>query len=155
MGNLHNITNLLHFRSNWYQSIGLLCARRNLSLFASECVLKVIEEKVLERRARLLQSLPQSSTSNCSRSFKQSMSQGGEHVRMSEDVKAFRKAFLDMEEMVKVLYEERNTKVQGESSRPPRGECSPREEGNKNGDKPPSSPQSSCFSTALMRDASV
>ena len=55
------------------------------------------------------------------------MSQGGEPARMSEDVKAFRKAFLDMAEMVKVLYEERNTKLQGESSRPPRGECSLRE----------------------------
>ena len=41
-----------------------------------------------------------------------------------------------MVEMVKVLYEQRNTKFQGESSRPPRAECSPREEGNKNGDKP-------------------
>ena len=56
------------------------------------------------------------------------MSQGGELARMSEDVKAF----LDMAEMVKVLYEERNTKLQGESSRPPTGECSLREEGSKN-----------------------
>jgi len=45
--------------------------------------------------------------------------------------------------------------LQGESSRPPRGECSLREEGSKNGDKPPSSPQSSCFYTTLMQDASV
>ena len=62
---------------------------------------------------------------------------------MSEDVKPFRKAIFDMEKMVKVLYEERNTKLQGENSRPPRGECSPIEEGNNNGAKPPSSPQSS------------
>ena len=74
---------------------------------------------------------------------------------MSEDVKAFIKDFLDMAKMVKVIYEERNIKLQGESSKPPRGECSPREEGNKNGDKPPSSPQSSCFSTTLLQDASV
>ena len=60
-----------------------------------------------------------------------------------------------MEEMVKVLDEERNTNLQGEGSRPPRGECSPREEGNKNGDKPPYSPQYSCFSTTLMQDASI
>lgn len=74
---------------------------------------------------------------------------------MSKDVKGFRKAFLDMAEMVKVLYEERNTKFQGESSRPLRGECSLREEGNNNGDKPPSSLQDSCFSTNIMEDASV
>ena len=48
-----------------------------------------------------------------------------------------------------------NTKLQGESSRPPRGECSPREEGNKNGDKQPSSPPYSCFSTTFMQDSSV
>jgi len=83
------------------------------------------------------------------------MSQGGEPTRMLEDVKAFRKDFLDMAKMVKVLYEERNTKLQGENSRPPRAECSPREEGKKNGDKPPSSPQYSCFSTTIMKDASV
>ena len=83
------------------------------------------------------------------------MSQGGEPARMSEDVKDFRKDFLDMAELVKILYEKRNTKLQGEISRPQRGECSPREEGNKNADKPPSSPQYSCFFTTLMQDASV
>lgn len=83
------------------------------------------------------------------------MSQGGESAIMSKDVKAFRKALLDMAEMVKILYEERNTKLKGEISRPPRGECPPREEGNKNGDKPPSSTQSSCFYTTLMQYASV
>jgi len=82
------------------------------------------------------------------------MSQGGKSTRMSEDVKAFRKAFLDMVEMVKILYEERNTKLQGESSKAPRGECYPREEGNKNGDKP-HSPQYSCFSTTIMQHAIV
>ena len=41
---------------------------------------------------------------------------------MTEDEEAFRKAFFDMTEMVKVLYEERNTRLQGEISRPPRGE---------------------------------
>ena len=54
------------------------------------------------------------------------MSQGGEPARMLEDAKAFRNAFLDKVEMVKVLYEERNMIFQGESFRPPRGECSPR-----------------------------
>ena len=83
------------------------------------------------------------------------MSQGGEPTRMSEDVKSFRNDFLDMAKMVKVLYEDRNTKLNGEISRPLWGECSLREEGNKNGDKPPSSPQSSCFSTTIMQEASV
>lgn len=55
-------------------------------------------------------------TSSCSRSFKQRMSQGGKPIRMSEDVKDFRQVFLDMAEMVKILYEERNTKLKGESS---------------------------------------
>lgn len=74
---------------------------------------------------------------------------------MLEDVKAFRKSFLDMAKMVKVLYEERSAKLQGEISRHPRGECSLKEEGNKSGDKPPYSPQPSCFSTTLMQGASV
>lgn len=74
---------------------------------------------------------------------------------MSEDVKAFRKAFLDMADMVKVLYEEKKTKLQGVISKLTRGECYPREEGNKNGDKLPSYPLSSCFSTTLMQDANV
>ena len=46
-------------------------------------------------------------------------------------------------EMVKVLYEERNLRMEGESSRPPRGEDSPGGGGNGNGDKPPSTPPSS------------
>ena len=44
---------------------------------------------------------------------------------MSEDEKDFRKAFFDMTNMGKVLYEERNTRLHGESSMPPRGEGSP------------------------------
>ena len=53
------------------------------------------------------------------------MSHEGEPTRMSKDVKYFRKAFLDMAEMVKVLYEEKNTRLWGEISKPPKGEvCS-------------------------------
>ena len=74
------------------------------------------------------------------------MSHEGGIENVSEDEKDFRKVFFDMTEMVKVLYEERNTRLQGESSRPPRGG------GNENGDKPPSSsppysPSSSSSST--------
>jgi len=111
--------------------------------------------EVFGKESKIVKTLSPSSTSNCSRSFKQSMSQGGEHARMSEDVKDFRNAFLDIREMVKVLYEERNSKFQGESSRTLRGECSPREERNRNCDKPSSSRQCSCFSTTIMQDASV
>ena len=59
---------------------------------------------------------------------------------MMKDEKDFRKDFFDMIEMVKVLYEERNTRLQGESSRPPRVEGSLGGGGNGNCDKPPSTP---------------
>jgi len=39
---------------------------------------------------------------------------------MSEDEKTFRKEFFEMSEMVKVLYEERNSRLYGESSKPPK-----------------------------------
>ena len=52
-----------------------------------------------------------------------------------------------MTEMVKVLYEERNTRLQGESSKPPKGEGSSGG-GNGNGDKPPPSPPSSSSSSS-------
>ena len=50
-----------------------------------------------------------------------------------------------MKEMVKVLYEERNTKLQGESSKPPKGKGSSGG-GNGNGDRPP--PSSPSFSSS-------
>ena len=59
---------------------------------------------------------------------------------MKEDEYDFRKAFFDMTKMVKVLYEERNTRLQGESSRPLRGEGYPGGGGNGNNDKSPSTP---------------
>ena len=60
---------------------------------------------------------------------------------MTEDEKTIRKAFFDMTEMVKILYEERNIRLQGESSKPLKGEGSSGG-GNGNGDKPPPSPPS-------------
>ena len=52
-----------------------------------------------------------------------------------------------MTQMVKVFYEERNTRLQGESSNPPKGDKSPRGYGGdggktckRNGDKPPLNP---------------
>ena len=71
------------------------------------------------------------------------MSNEGENDNMSDDEKDFTKAFIDMTKMVKVLYEERNTRLQGESSKPPRGKGSLGGGGNGNGDKPPSTPPSS------------
>lgn len=73
---------------------------------------------------------------------------------MIEDEKTFRKALFDMTEKVKVLYEERNNRLQGESSKPPNGEVSSgggngkedKGKGNNgNGDKPPPSPPSSSY----------
>jgi len=37
---------------------------------------------------------------------------------MNEDEKIFRKEFFEMSEMVKVLYEERNSRLHGENSKP-------------------------------------
>jgi len=49
------------------------------------------------------------------------MSHEGEPI-MIKDENTFRKDFFDMTEIIKVLYEERNRKMQGESSKPPNGE---------------------------------
>ena len=40
-----------------------------------------------------------------------SMSHEGEPTNIIEDEKAFKKAFFDMTEIMKVLYEERNTRL--------------------------------------------
>lgn len=91
---------------------------------------------------------------------------------MSEYEKALRKYFFNMTHMVKVLYEERNSRLQGESSKPSKGEGSPRGKGGDKdkplkgkGDKPlssspssspPSSPSSSSSSTTtLSQEASA
>jgi len=50
----------------------------------------------------------------------------GEPMNMTKDEKTFRKAFFDMTKMVKVLYEEKNTRLQGEISKLPKGEGSSR-----------------------------
>lgn len=42
------------------------------------------------------------------------------HMGMSEDERTFRKSFFEISEMVKVLFEERNTRLQGEGSNPPK-----------------------------------
>jgi len=75
-----------------------------------------------------------------------SMSHVGEPT-MKEDEKVFRKAFFDMKKMVKVLYEERNTRLQGERSKLSKGEGSSRG-GNGNGGKPPPYTPSSSSSSS-------
>jgi len=65
----------------------------------------------------------------------------------------FKKAFYTLTEMVKVLYEERNTRMVGESSKPPHGEGSSEDKKDEkkdskgNGGKPPPSPPSSSSSS--------
>ena len=80
------------------------------------------------------------------------MSHEGEPTNMTEYENTFRKDLFDMTEMVKVLYEERNSILQGESSKPPKGEGSlgggNGKGGNGNIDKPPPSPPSSPSSTS-------
>jgi hypothetical protein len=71
-------------------------------------------------------------------------------IPTSED-ETFRKAFYDMTKMVKVLFEERNARFQGEISNPPRGnkdsgDKTPKGNGG-NGDNPPPSTPSSTSST--------
>ena len=75
------------------------------------------------------------------------MSHEGEPTNMTKDEKVFRKDFLNVIEIMKVLYEERNTRLQGESSKPPKGEGSSRG-GNGIGGKPPPSPPSSSSSSS-------
>ena len=52
------------------------------------------------------------------------MAHEGEPENFSKHEKDFRKAFFDMTQMVKFLYEERSTMLQGDCSSPPKGELS-------------------------------
>lgn len=81
----------------------------------------------------------------------ETMSHEGEPI-MKHDEKTLRKAFFDMIDMVKALYEDRNSRLQGDSSKPPNGEGSSGggngkedkgKEGDGNGGKPPPSSSSS------------
>ena len=72
-----------------------------------------------------------------------------EHEGPSSEEEDFKKYFYSLTEMVKVLYEERNTRMVGESSKPPHGEGSSEDKRDEkkdskgNGGKPPPSPPSS------------
>jgi hypothetical protein len=72
-----------------------------------------------------------------------------EHIPIEDDL---RKAFMEMREMMKVLMEERNTRLQGEVSNPSKhkgdsGDKTPNGNG-ENGASPPPSPPSSSSSTS-------
>ena len=98
------------------------------------------------RRERLLQS-PTLVQPQVAVETPEIMSHEGEPTNMTEDEKTFRKAFFDMTDMVKVLYEERNAKLQGEHSNLAKGEGYS-VGGNGNGDKTPPSPPSSSSSSS-------
>ena len=73
------------------------------------------------RRASLPQAPPQM-LPQISVEASASMSHEGRIDNMLDDENSFRKAFFDMTEMVKVLCEERTSRLQGESSKPSKGE---------------------------------
>lgn len=85
-----------------------------------------------------------------------SMSHEGEPTNMLEDENVFRKDFFDMKKMVKILHEERNTRLRGESSKPPKGEGSSGG-GNGNGGKhlPSSSSSSSQTSSSSSTNTTL
>ena len=102
-----------------------------------------------KRRGRLSQFPPQVSP-QVVHEASVSISHEGGVDNMLEDEKTLKKYFFDMTEMAKVLYEERNSRFQGESSKSSKGESSSRGKGGDddkpskgNGDKLPSSPSSS------------
>jgi hypothetical protein len=86
-----------------------------------------------------------------SRGYSPSMTHEDIHGTFPSEEETFKKYFFDMDEMVKVLFDERNARLQGESSNPPKGNG---DSGDKNpkgnggsGDSPPPSPPSSTSST--------
>jgi hypothetical protein len=86
-----------------------------------------------------------------SRRYSPSMAHEQSHGTLPSKEETFRKSFYDMTETVKVLFEERNARFQGEISNPPKGngdsgDKTPKGNGG-NGDSPPPSPPSSTSST--------
>jgi hypothetical protein len=86
-------------------------------------------------------------SSQASRRYSPSMAHEESHETLSSKDETFKKYFYDMTDMVKVLFEERNARLQGERSNPPKGngdsgDKNPKVNG-RNGDSPPPSPPSS------------
>ena len=85
-----------------------------------------------------------------SRRYSPSMAHEESHGTLPSEDETVRKYFYDMIEMVKFLFEERNSRLQGEISNPPKGngdsgDKTPKGNGG-NGDSPPPSPPSSTSS---------
>jgi hypothetical protein len=86
-----------------------------------------------------------------SRIFSPSMAHEDHHGTLPLEEENFKKPFFDMDKMVKVFFDERNARMQGESSKPPKGngdsgDKTPKGSG-RSGDSPPPSPPSSTSST--------
>ena len=91
-----------------------------------------------------------------------SMAHEESHEVPTSDEESFKKAFYDMAGMVKILFEERNAKFQGERSKTPKGnegkdEKPPKGKGGNDGDgdPPPSSPSSSSSSDSSKSSQSI
>jgi len=113
------------------------------------------------RRAHLPQSPPQVSPKVVPKALV-SMSHEGGLDNILKDETSFKKEFLDMTHMVKVHYEERNSRLKGESSKPSKGKNSSGGKGGDddklskgNCDEPPSSSPPSSSKTTLTQEASV
>jgi hypothetical protein len=80
-----------------------------------------------KRRGQLVEPISQISrrrtihSPQASRRHSPSMASEESHEIPTSEDETFRKSFYDMTEMVKVLFEERNSRLQGEISNPPRG----------------------------------
>lgn len=73
------------------------------------------------------------------------------HEGMYKDERILIKNVFQMSEMVKFIYEERNSRFQAESSKPPKGNGGNGRDGDKPPPSPPSSPSSSSTSTPSQK----
>ena len=79
---------------------------------------------------------------------------GGRDIEGLSEEEAFKKSFYDLTNMVRVLYEQRNTRMAGENSKNPHGEGSSgdkkydKKDSKGNGGKPPPYPPSSSSSSS-------
>jgi hypothetical protein len=78
------------------------------------------EGKIVEPNSQLLRRRTIKSP-QASRRYSPSMAHEESHGTLPSEEETFRKYFYDMTEMVKVLFEERNQRLQGEISNPPKG----------------------------------
>ena len=118
---------------------------RNREIFVDCTVLTWHVRTAIQDSRRTTQS-PQDS-----RRYSPSMAHEESHETLTSEDETLRKYFYDMTKMVKILFEERNARLQGEISNPPKGngdsgDKNPKENGG-NGDTPSPSPPYSTSST--------